>query len=161
MIFGSCNHNSILLKSPRTNTYIMSQLLLIFLFLGILNCDAQYFNNNPYDYLELALRWPNTYCLTHDGGCREIVPQYFTISYLRPRKRGGPDMQYCPSPFTMPNSTVSISFISFPCIEIVVIIRNGKNIYVHEYLWVKYLSGNYYLWIFIIRILITCSVFGF
>ena len=111
MDIWSCNHNSILLKSWRTKSYIMSQLLLIFLFLGILNCEAQYFNTNPYDYLELALRWPNSYCLTHDGGCREIVPQYFTISYLRPRQREGPDKQYCPSPFTMPNSTVSISFI--------------------------------------------------
>ncbi|XP_027358515.1 ribonuclease S-2-like [Abrus precatorius] len=81
-----------------------SKLLLIFLLLGILYCEAQNFIS--YDYLELALRWPNSYCLTHDGGCRERVPQFFTISYLRPRKRGGPDLQNCPTPFTLPNSTI-------------------------------------------------------
>ncbi|KAL2334291.1 hypothetical protein Fmac_015504 [Flemingia macrophylla] len=41
-----------------------------------------------------------------EGSCREMVPQYFTISYLRPRKRGGPDLQNCPTPFTLPNSTI-------------------------------------------------------
>ena len=86
-----------------------SEFLFVFLFLGILNCEAQHFNAIPYDYLQLALRWPNSYCLTHEGGCREIVPQYFTISYLHPMRRGGPDLQNCPSPFNMPNSTVSIS----------------------------------------------------
>ncbi|KAK7380735.1 hypothetical protein VNO78_33252 [Psophocarpus tetragonolobus] len=85
---------------------IIVKFLLFFLFLGILKCEAQFFNPNPYDYLELALRWPNSYCLTHDGGCREIVPQYFTISYLHPVKRGGPDLQNCPSPFNMPNITM-------------------------------------------------------
>ena len=88
-----------------------SKFLFVFLFLGILNCEAQHFNAIPYDYLQLALRWPNSYCLTHEGGCREIVPQYFTISYLHPMRRGGPDLQNCPSPFNMPNSTVSISCI--------------------------------------------------
>ncbi|XP_020206884.1 ribonuclease S-2 [Cajanus cajan] len=83
-----------------------SEFLLVFLFLGILNCEAQSLNLNSYDYLELALRWPNSYCLTHEGGCRDIVPQYFTIYYLRPRKRGGPDLQNCPTPFALPNSTI-------------------------------------------------------
>uniref|UniRef100_A0A151UIQ6 Ribonuclease S-2 n=1 Tax=Cajanus cajan TaxID=3821 RepID=A0A151UIQ6_CAJCA len=85
-----------------------SKFLLIFLFLGILYCEAEYFNPNcyEYDYLELALRWPNTYCLTHEGACRDIVPQYFTISYLRPKKRAGPDLQYCPTQISLPNSTV-------------------------------------------------------
>ncbi|KAH1260429.1 Ribonuclease 1 [Glycine max] len=86
-----------------------SKFLFVFLLLGILNCEAQYFNANPYDYLQLALRWPNSYCLTHEGGCREIVPQYFTISYLHPMRRGGPDLQNCPSPFNMPNSTMEIN----------------------------------------------------
>ncbi|KAG5060577.1 hypothetical protein JHK87_001606 [Glycine soja] len=82
-----------------------SKFLFVFLFLGILNCEAQHFNAIPYDYLQLALRWPNSYCLTHEGGCREIVPQYVTISYLHPMRRGGADLQNCPSPFNMPNST--------------------------------------------------------
>ncbi|TKY46288.1 Ribonuclease S-2 [Spatholobus suberectus] len=83
-----------------------NKFLLVFLILGILNCEADDFNPNTYDYLELALKWPNSYCLTHEGGCRDIVPQYFTIGYFRPRKRGGPDLQYCPNPFTLRNSTI-------------------------------------------------------
>ncbi|XP_014496658.1 ribonuclease 1-like [Vigna radiata var. radiata] len=83
----------------------MIKFFLIFLFL-VLNNEAQNFKTNLYDYLELALRWPNSFCVTHEGGCRETVPQYFTISYLRPRKREGPDMQYCPTPITLPNSTI-------------------------------------------------------
>ncbi|KAL5173389.1 Ribonuclease S-7 [Glycine soja] len=83
-----------------------SKFLLVLLLTEILNCEAQYFNANPYDYLELALRWPNSYCLTHEDGCMDIVPQYFTISYFRPRKMGGPDLQYCRTPITLSNSII-------------------------------------------------------
>ncbi|RDY08609.1 Ribonuclease 1, partial [Mucuna pruriens] len=83
-----------------------SKFFLVFLLSGILSCEADYFNANSYDYLELALRWPNTFCVINDGDCRDIVPQYFTINYLRPRKRGGPDLQNCPTQFSLPNSTI-------------------------------------------------------
>ncbi|RZB61085.1 Extracellular ribonuclease LE [Glycine soja] len=83
-----------------------SKFLLVLLLTEILNCEVQYFNANPYDYLELALRWPNSYCLTHEDGCMDIVPQYFTISYFRPRKMGGPDLQYCRTPITLSNSII-------------------------------------------------------
>lgn len=98
---------------PKGKKYkmIMNSILLVLLLMEILNCEAQYFDASPYDYLELALRWPNSYCLTHEDGCREIVPQYFTISYFRPRKLGGPDLQYCPTPITLSNNIVSISSI--------------------------------------------------
>ncbi|KAG5079275.1 hypothetical protein JHK86_003340 [Glycine max] len=93
---------------PKGKKYkmIMNSILLVLLLMEILNCEAQYFDASPYDYLELALRWPNSYCLTHEDGCREIVPQYFTISYFRPRKLGGPDLQYCPTPITLSNNII-------------------------------------------------------
>ena len=112
MVFNHNPKTTGIPKGKKKKKYKMkSKFLFVFLLLGILNCEAQYFNANPYDYLQLALRWPNSYCLTHEGGCREIVPQYFTISYLHPMRRGGPDLQNCPSPFNMPNSTVSTSCI--------------------------------------------------
>ncbi|XP_061347237.1 ribonuclease 1-like [Gastrolobium bilobum] len=79
-------------------------LALALLLLGILYCEANYYNT--YDYLELALRWPNSYCSIHEGTCRDTVPQHFTISYLHPMKRGGPDLKYCPTPYPLPNSTI-------------------------------------------------------
>ncbi|XP_061347236.1 ribonuclease S-2-like [Gastrolobium bilobum] len=81
-----------------------SKFCLALLLLGIIYCDADYFNT--YDYLELASRWPDTYCLTHEGTCRDKVPQNFTISYIRPKKRGGPDLENCPTAYPLLNSTI-------------------------------------------------------
>ncbi|KAI4351288.1 hypothetical protein L6164_005664 [Bauhinia variegata] len=68
---------------------------------GIQSDDGKRNGGHPrHDFIKLALKWPNTYCLT-DHNCRRTVPQYFIVSSFWAEMNNGKKVENCHTPYNL------------------------------------------------------------
>ncbi|KAI4351303.1 hypothetical protein L6164_005679 [Bauhinia variegata] len=77
------------------------KIILVLFLAGILSGTGIQAGSRPsHDVIKLALKWPNTHCLT-DHICRRTVPQYFIISSFWAEMDTGKKVENCETPYSL------------------------------------------------------------